>query len=432
MKPTRDRGLVIVALVAVFAGAGCLRTIAKTDQAAPAGDNVASDGGTDAKSDDKVDDTNGDDGDTGDTGDTGDGSKPQNLTVAVETSEDTPQDFTIDVPETTGLTGKVTIQPTLGIASVGTGTANVVHYVPTANKFGTDTFTLELSRAGKIAFTVKVNVTVKSVNDIPILTPLAVQSVFMNSSQTFALAASDADDPAAALVFALGTKPLHGVATLLPPVVGKPQLVKYAPTAKYFGPDALTWTVQDSAKASSAKPGDAKISVLAEGPLQLVGTWSHAKCGTASNEKYIGTQVFTATTYTTTITTYAADCVTRNSTSTGTGTYTLGAKLALADKTNGIPFNQVVSTQTAKPLTAAIVTLWNTTGYCGRKDWKLNTAYSLATCGFAKDAKYYSVFRPQFTAVTSASFFPHDAASGDGKTPAKRPTRVLTTPFVRL
>jgi hypothetical protein len=347
--------------------------------------------------------------------------------LAFEATEDAPQDFVIDLPEAAALRFTITSKPALGTASFTSG--NTLHYVPAANKSGMDSLSVTVDRSGETVFLANVHIDIKAVNDVPVLSALKPQTAFMNATQTFAVAATDVDSAASALAFDVSTKPAHGTLTFLAPVVGKPQLAQYVPTPKYYGPDAFAITVHDTSK-TTAKPTAVTMNVLAEGPAQLVGTWSRTKCGsTTEHDSYVGKNTFSATTYLATVTVYSSSCATADYSSTERGTYKLGANQALASGGTGVSINQTIATSTLTPLTESIVLLLNKTKHCGRADWKLKTAYNIDAC-VPKGSMRYSVFKPDF-GKTAAQYFPAELGWNAKTSETTRPTRVLPTPFVR-
>jgi len=80
-----------------------------------------------------------------------------------------------------------------GIAfTTGTGNSKAITYTPSANFFGSDSFTVSVSD-GSLSDTILVNVNVISVNDIPVITGTPTTTVAEESSYSFTPSTSDVD-----------------------------------------------------------------------------------------------------------------------------------------------------------------------------------------------------------------------------------------------
>ena len=125
----------------------------------------------------------------------------QGASVDVNMSEDsTPTPFSLTLnatdDESDTITWSIDTNASNGTASVSsspTGLSQVISYIPTANYNGTDSFVVKVSDATGSSSTT-VNVTVQSINDIPIVTSTAITSVDEDSKYSYTLSASDTDN----------------------------------------------------------------------------------------------------------------------------------------------------------------------------------------------------------------------------------------------
>ena len=145
-------------------------------------------------------------------------------------------DTDIDGPEALALVG-VIAEPTNGTYTIN---GNTVVYTPTPDFYGSDSLTYQVTD-GDDAVTGTVNITVNSVNDVPVAEPDSytmdedaanvVLSVISNDT--------DIDGPVALALVDVITGPTNGTAT----VVGN--TVVYTPNPDFSGSDSLTYQVTD-------------------------------------------------------------------------------------------------------------------------------------------------------------------------------------------
>jgi VCBS repeat-containing protein len=113
-------------------------------------------------------------------------------------------------------------------------------YTPTANYNGPDSFTYTLTDTNGDVSTATVNLTVASVNDLPVAandTLAATEDTALNGT----LATNDTPSGDGGNVWAVATQPAHGTVTVNPD-----GSFIYTPTANYNGPDSFTYTLTDA------------------------------------------------------------------------------------------------------------------------------------------------------------------------------------------
>ena len=121
-----------------------------------------------------------------------------------------------------------------------------VTYTPANNYHGSDSFTFTVSNGTNTSTAGTVNITVTP--GTPTATPQS-QSVAFNSVQALTLAATDPDNPALTLTFALGASPAHGALSGFNAATGA---VTYTPTTGYTGLDTFTFTASNGTNTSTA------------------------------------------------------------------------------------------------------------------------------------------------------------------------------------
>ena len=137
----------------------------------------------------------------------------EGTTTAVTMSEDgTPTAFGLTLHATDGngdtITWSVSTPASHGTATAsGTGASKVIGYTPTANYNGTDSFVVQVSDGNGGTDTITVNVTIQPVNDAPVLTVPANQTLNELTTLTVTNTATDVDIPANTLTFALVSGP---------------------------------------------------------------------------------------------------------------------------------------------------------------------------------------------------------------------------------
>ena len=112
----------------------------------------------------------------------------------------------------------------------GTGLSKVIGYTPAANYSGTDTFVVQVSD-GLLSDTIKINVTIEAVNDLPVITESDPQAVSMSVNGTptaFALTLHATDADSATLTWSISTAAAHGTATASG--TGASKVIGYTPS----------------------------------------------------------------------------------------------------------------------------------------------------------------------------------------------------------
>lgn len=135
----------------------------------------------------------------------------------------------------------ITANPANGSVTLNAGVAT---YTPTANFFGSNSFTYTVADAdGAVSNTATVTITVNSVNDIPVAN---VQSVTTaeDTATGITLTANDIDGTIAS--YAITVQPLHGQLT------GAAPALTYTPALNYNGPDSFAFTATDNQGGISA------------------------------------------------------------------------------------------------------------------------------------------------------------------------------------
>ncbi len=175
------------------------------------------------------------------------------------TEEDTPKEITLvatDVDSTT-LTYSIVAQPTHGSLSVVAG--NKVTYTPTADYFGTDSFTFRASDGTLNSNTATVSITVSAVNDPPVAQNQSVTTA-ENTAKEITLVATDVDSTT--LTYSILAQPQHGS---LSAVSGNK--VTYTPAADYSGADSFTFKANDGSTDSNTASVSITVSSVNDAPI---------------------------------------------------------------------------------------------------------------------------------------------------------------------
>ena len=136
-------------------------------------------------------------------------------------------------------------------------------YTPTANYNGPDSFTYTLTDANGDVSTATVNLTVASVNDLPVAvndTLNATEDTTLNGT----LATNDTPSGDGGNVWAVATQPGHGTVTVNPD-----GSFVYTPAANYNGPDSFTYTLTDANGDVSTATVNLAVAAVNKPPLAL-------------------------------------------------------------------------------------------------------------------------------------------------------------------
>lgn len=131
------------------------------------------------------------------------------------------------------LTYAVTSGPSNGAI---TGTAPNIRYTPTANYFGSDSFTFTVNDGYVDSSPATVSLTIVNVNDAPVANP---QSVTVNQDGYLAITLTGSDIDGDPLTYSVTSGPTNGVLT------GTAPNLTYTPTIGYTGADSFTFIVND-------------------------------------------------------------------------------------------------------------------------------------------------------------------------------------------
>jgi DNA/RNA endonuclease G (NUC1) len=137
---------------------------------------------------------------------------------------------------------------TLSVSAVTQGThgsvtnnGTSVSYTPSANFFGTDTFTYTVSDGNGGTDTATVNITVTNVQDAPDAVNDATTVVEDSGANAIDVRANDSDVDGDTLSVTSVTQGTHGSVA----ITGGGTGVSYTPAANYFGTDSFTYTIAD-------------------------------------------------------------------------------------------------------------------------------------------------------------------------------------------
>ena len=128
-------------------------------------------------------------------------------------------------------------------------------YTPNANFNGTDALTYRVSDGTLQSEPATVSITVRAVNDAPVAYDVDGGSLAPGNTAAGKLIASDVDDPASALTFALVDAPAHGSATVN---AGGTFSYQTSATHNYVGVDSFTYRATD---ASGLISNVARVSI---------------------------------------------------------------------------------------------------------------------------------------------------------------------------
>ncbi|WP_432451965.1 Ig-like domain-containing protein [Agarivorans sp. QJM3NY_29] len=181
----------------------------------------------------------------------------------ISTDEDNDQNLSFtytDVDDNT-VVASVSTQASHGTASVN-GTS--VNYIPEANFFGSDSFTLTLTDNAGYTTTQQINVTVSSVNDVPSINIGSTLSTDEDNNQSLSFSYSDVDGDT--VVASVSTQASHGTASV------NGTTVSYAPVANYFGSDSFTLTLTDNNGYSTSQQINVTVASVNDAPSISMGS----------------------------------------------------------------------------------------------------------------------------------------------------------------
>ncbi len=96
--------------------------------------------------------------------------------------------------ENDNLTWNISDNANNGVASIssGTGSSQIINYIPSANFSGTDNFIVQVSDSS-LSDTITVNVTIAPINDMPVITQVSDQTLLEGDTLTFTASVTDID-----------------------------------------------------------------------------------------------------------------------------------------------------------------------------------------------------------------------------------------------
>ncbi|UYQ95762.1 Ig-like domain-containing protein [Chitinophaga horti] len=184
---------------------------------------------------------------------------PVGTTDTKTTNEDTPVDGALTATDADGdaLTYVKASDPSHGTVVVNTD--GTYTYTPSGNYHGADQFTVTVSDGNGGTATITVDITVTSVNDVPVGTN-GSETTNEDTPVNGAVAATDVDGDA--LTYAKATDPSHGTVT-----VNSDGTYTYTPSANYHGADQFTVTVSDGNGGTATITVDVTVTSVNDVPV---------------------------------------------------------------------------------------------------------------------------------------------------------------------
>ena len=168
-------------------------------------------------------------------------------------------DLATSDPDGDTLTFAIDTPPGHGQAVLGTRHDDLlpVTYTPTANFHGSDAFIVSVSD-GEFTASATVNVTVTSINDVPIATA-DHGSTTVGQSVLIDLVANDTDVDLDVLGIDSVGQGTFGSVAVIPAAPGRPTSVRYTPNARFAGTDHFTYVVGDGAGGTATGQVDVVV-----------------------------------------------------------------------------------------------------------------------------------------------------------------------------
>lgn len=189
--------------------------------------------------------------------------------LVVEGDEDTPIKITLTGadPDRNALSFAVASKPAHGQL---TGAAPDLIYTPDRNYFGADSFTFKVNDGAADSATATVTITVKPVNDAPVVNVPADQKVAPNAALNFAVSAMDFD-PDDALTFTASDLPQGATFNQVNATGAQ---FSWTPTAQQLGLHIVTFNVRDNGSPSLTTTRTVAISVVAPDAGPQAAMWT--------------------------------------------------------------------------------------------------------------------------------------------------------------
>ena len=185
----------------------------------------------------------------------------QNITVDEDSVNNTITLAGIDADSSDTLTYISITDPIHGILS---GTPPNMTYTPTANYFGSDSFTFKINDAIVDSNSATINISVIAINDSPTATAQSITVVEDSIDNIITLAGTDIENDT--LTYILTSQPTNGSLT------GTAPNMKYTPTANYHGTDTFTFKVNDEVGGFNSATVTITITDVAEPNTTPVAT----------------------------------------------------------------------------------------------------------------------------------------------------------------
>ncbi|MDQ3013328.1 MAG: Ig-like domain-containing protein, partial [Acidobacteriota bacterium] len=227
---------------------------------------------------------------------TGDSGKPIATAQTIRVDEDTVANIVLDGRDPNGksLTFKITSLPSFGVIS---GNAPNLTYKPGLNFNGSDRFQFVVNNGAFDSEPVIVSITVRAINDPPILTVPAAQTINKGQLLSFAVIAADPDIADKLTIAA--TSPLPEGASLTPVTATSSQF-RWTPSITQSGNFVLGFKVTDSGSPALSDTKDVRITVndvslLSVPNTQVVSEGQPLSFDVAAIQNTVGVVTITAT-----------------------------------------------------------------------------------------------------------------------------------------
>jgi VCBS repeat-containing protein len=183
--------------------------------------------------------------------------------ISITTAEDTAATIGLVATDVDNAAAELNFTIVVG-PQHGTVTLNAngsATFLPAANYFGADSFTYKVNDGSLDSAVATVTINVTPVNDAPIAGNITVTTA-EDTATTISLMASDVDNTAAELSFAIVTGPQHGSLTL-----NANGTVTYVPAANYFGTDSFSYKVNDGSLNSNIATVSITVTPVNDTPI---------------------------------------------------------------------------------------------------------------------------------------------------------------------
>jgi hypothetical protein len=182
--------------------------------------------------------------------------------LAVATNEDTPASIQLIASDSddTALTFSIKAQPSHGTLLDFNSSTGTLTYVPAANYFGPDLFTIAATDGSGATVESTVSIVVAPTNDAPVAVG---QTATTDEDQAVAGQLSANDPENSSLTYTLASLPAHGTLTAFNPATGA---YIYAPNANFNGTDTFSFVANDGAADSESATVELRIATVNDLP----------------------------------------------------------------------------------------------------------------------------------------------------------------------